>query len=109
MVYIAEEEKPSNWSNYCTSIMDGNSTVCVATYKIMFIRDDYLTEHTGIQNTVSVTPKEFLILKKTLITTNFLCFCFIVAPCILVYVEFTHQQTHFFILQNTLKFTLKYT
>jgi hypothetical protein len=34
---------------------------------------------------------------------------FIVAPCILVYVEFTHQQMHFFYLKNTLKFTLKYT
>ena len=33
---------------------------------------------------------------------------FIVAPCILVYVQFTHQQMHFFILKNTLKFTLKY-
>jgi hypothetical protein len=26
-----------------------------------------------------------------------------------VNVEFTHQQMHFFILKNTLKFTLKYT
>ena len=36
------------------------------------------------------------------------CFFLIVAPCILIYVEFTHQQMHF-ILKNTLKFTLKYT
>ena len=34
---------------------------------------------------------------------------FIVALCILIYVEFTHQQIHFFILKNTLKITLKYT
>ena len=34
---------------------------------------------------------------------------FIVAPCILIYVELTHQQMHFIILKNTLKFTLKYT
>jgi len=34
---------------------------------------------------------------------------FIVAPYILIYVQFTHQQKHFFILKNTLKFTLKYT
>ena len=34
---------------------------------------------------------------------------FIVASCILIYVEFTHQQMHFFILKNTLRFTLKYT
>jgi len=27
----------------------------------------------------------------------------------LSHVEFTHQQMHFFILKNTLKFTLKYT
>jgi len=32
MVYIAEEEKLSNLSNYF--IMDGKSTVCVATYKL---------------------------------------------------------------------------
>jgi len=33
---------------------------------------------------------------------------FIVAPCILIYVEFTNQQMHFFIFNNTLKFILKY-
>jgi len=33
---------------------------------------------------------------------------FIVALHILIYVEFTHQQMHFFIFKNTLKFTLKY-
>ena len=33
----------------------------------------------------------------------------IVAPYILIYVQFTHQQMHFFILKNTLKFTLKHT
>jgi len=36
-------------------------------------------------------------------------FFFIVAPWFLIYVQFTHQQMHFFILKNTLKFTLKYT
>ena len=45
MVYIAEG-KLSNLSNYL--IMDGTCTVRAATYKIMFIRDDYVTEH--IQN-----------------------------------------------------------
>jgi len=34
---------------------------------------------------------------------------FVVAPCVLIHVEFTHQQMSFFILKNTLKFTLKYT
>jgi len=34
---------------------------------------------------------------------------FIVAPCILIHVEFTRQQIHIFILKNTLQFTLKYT
>jgi hypothetical protein len=53
MVYIVEEEKLSYWSNYC--IMDGNCTVRAATYKIMFIRDDYVTEH--IQNLINLPPK----------------------------------------------------
>ena len=34
---------------------------------------------------------------------------FVIAPCILIYVDFTWQQMHFFILKNTLKFTSKYT
>jgi len=34
---------------------------------------------------------------------------YIVAPCILMYVEFTHQQMHIFIVKNMLKCTLKYT
>ena len=33
------------------------------------------------------------------------CYIFIVALCILIYVEFTHKQMYFFILKNTLKFT----
>ena len=31
---------------------------------------------------------------------------FIVAPCILIYVQFTHQQMHIFILKKHIKFTL---
>jgi hypothetical protein len=72
MVYIAEEEKLSNWSNFF--IMDGNCTVRAATYKIVFIRDDYVTEHT--QDLINLPPKEFLILNKTLIKTNLLYVCF---------------------------------
>jgi len=34
---------------------------------------------------------------------------FIIALCILIYVQFTHQQMHIFIIKNALKFTLKYT
>jgi len=36
-------------------------------------------------------------------------FFLIVVPCILIYEEFSHQQIHFFILKNTLTFTVKYT
>ena len=32
---------------------------------------------------------------------------FIVAPCILIYVEFTHQQMHFFILKKHIKIYIK--
>jgi len=67
MVYIAEEQKLSNWSYYF--IMDGNRTVRAATYKIMFICD-YVTEHA--QNIISLPPKEPLILNRTLIKTNLL-------------------------------------
>ena len=32
---------------------------------------------------------------------------FIVAPCILIYVQFTHQQMHFFILKLYIKIYIK--
>jgi len=32
---------------------------------------------------------------------------FIVAPCILIYVEFTHQQMHFYYLKKHVKFYIK--
>jgi len=41
--------------------------------------------------------------KLVLVTMNYGFSKFIIS------VEFTHQQMHFFILKNTLKFTLKYT
>jgi len=35
------------------------------------------------------------------LTNNLLVFfLFIVAPCIVIYVDFTHQQMHFFILKK---------
>ena len=71
-VCIAEKEKLPKLSNYF--IMDGNSTVYVATYKLSSYVMITLTEH--LHNLISIPPKELLILNRTLIKTNLFHVCF---------------------------------
>ena len=55
--------------------------------------------------TYVILRSEFSLMNQVEMQDHF----FIVAPRILICVQFTHQQMQFFILKNSLKFTLKYT